>query len=46
MSGHTGIYNAQRVGQGKHRGELPESVRLGEVKQYRAQARSTEKDKE
>ncbi|WP_090208011.1 voltage-gated chloride channel family protein [Pseudomonas asplenii] len=46
VSGHTGIYNAQRVGQGKHRGELPESVRLGEVKQYRAQARSTEKDKE
>ncbi|WP_273820450.1 voltage-gated chloride channel family protein [Pseudomonas asplenii] len=44
VSGHTGIYNAQRVGHSKHRGGLPEDLRLGEVKQYRAQARSAEKD--
>uniref|UniRef100_UPI00036DEA0F voltage-gated chloride channel family protein n=1 Tax=Pseudomonas asplenii TaxID=53407 RepID=UPI00036DEA0F len=45
VSGHTGIYNAQRVGHSKHRGDLPEDLRLGEVKQYRAQARSAAKER-
>jgi H+/Cl- antiporter ClcA len=30
FSGHTGIYRAQRLGQGKHRA-LPEGMRLGEL---------------
>ncbi|MGC1331383.1 voltage-gated chloride channel family protein [Pseudomonas sp.] len=38
VSGHTGIYNAQRVGHSKQRSRgLPEDLRVGEVKQYRAQ---------
>ncbi len=41
VSGHAGIYNAQRVGQNKHQAHLPEELRLGEVKQYRAQKLST-----
>lgn len=38
VSGHTGIYNAQRIGSSKHRaGSLPEDLRLGEVKQHLAE---------
>lgn len=32
FSGHTGIYNAQRIGQTKHK-QVPEGVRLGDVRQ-------------
>ncbi|WAH56267.1 voltage-gated chloride channel family protein [Pseudomonas silvicola] len=40
VSGHTGIYNAQRIGHSKQRGRgLPEDLRLGELKQYREQER-------
>ncbi len=37
-SGHTGIYHAQRVGQGKHRRHrdaVPEGLRIAELAQYR-----------
>ena len=38
VSGHTGIYSAQRVGASKQRSrQLPEDLRLGEMKQHRAQ---------
>ena len=40
MSGHAGIYNAQRVGQNKHYAHLPEALRLADVKQYRVQEQS------
>ncbi|QKZ04648.1 voltage-gated chloride channel family protein [Pseudomonas eucalypticola] len=40
VSGHTGIYSAQRIGHSKQRGRgLPEDLRLGELKQYREQQR-------
>lgn len=41
-SGHTGIYHAQRVGNGKYRPALPEGLRLSEIAQYRLQARGAE----
>lgn len=37
VSGHTGIYHAQRVGQSKHRGVLPADIRLSEIKTFHAQ---------
>ncbi|MBP6894436.1 H+/Cl- antiporter ClcA [Pseudacidovorax sp. 1753] len=39
-SGHTGIYHAQRVGNGKYRPALPEGLRLSEIAQYRLQAKA------
>lgn len=37
VSGHTGIYHAQRVGHGKHRGVLPADIRLSDIKTFHAQ---------
>lgn len=37
FSGHTGIYNAQRVGYSKHRRTMPEELRLADVNQFRKQ---------
>ncbi len=41
FSGHAGIYHAQRVGHSKHRGSLPEELRIADVAQFRKQAAST-----
>ncbi|WP_295546546.1 voltage-gated chloride channel family protein [uncultured Pseudacidovorax sp.] len=41
-SGHTGIYHAQRIGQGKYRHVLPDGLRLSEIAQYRPQAKAAE----
>jgi H+/Cl- antiporter ClcA len=35
FSGHTGIYRAQRVGQAKAQGQLPEGIRLSEAAAHR-----------
>ncbi|HEY4093280.1 MAG TPA: voltage-gated chloride channel family protein [Luteibacter sp.] len=35
FSGHTGIYHAQRVGQAKHVRQVPEGMRLAEMRAYR-----------
>ncbi len=40
FSGHTGIYHAQRVGHGKHRGlgqAVPEALRIAELAHFRTQ---------
>ncbi|MGV8917861.1 MAG: voltage-gated chloride channel family protein [Pseudomonas sp.] len=34
VSGHTGIYHAQRVGRSKHRPTLPEELRLADLKRF------------
>ena len=39
FSGHTGIYHAQRVGQGKYL-RLPEGLKIGEIGAYRARRRA------
>jgi H+/Cl- antiporter ClcA len=39
FSGHTGIYHAQRVGQGKYLW-LPEGLKIGEIGAYRARRRA------
>jgi len=44
FSGHTGIYHAQRVGQGKYL-SLPEGLKIGEIGAYRAR-RQAERDQE
>jgi H+/Cl- antiporter ClcA len=41
VSGHTGIYHAQRVGHSKHHRALPEEIRLSDIKQFHAQREST-----
>ena len=38
FSGHSGIYNAQRVGHAKHR-PMPEGMKLGEMRAYRKKLR-------
>ena len=38
VSGHTGIYHAQRVGHSKHRRSLPEELRIADIAQFRRQA--------
>jgi H+/Cl- antiporter ClcA len=45
VSGHTGIYHAQRVGHSKHRHALPADIRLSEIKKFHSQrnAESTPK---
>ncbi|MGH8417891.1 MAG: voltage-gated chloride channel family protein [Pseudomonas sp.] len=45
VSGHTGIYHAQRVGHSKHHRSLPEEIRLSDIKQYHAQIRSAHERK-
>jgi H+/Cl- antiporter ClcA len=35
FSGHAGIYRSQRVGHGKHRHDVPQHIRLGEIAAYR-----------
>ncbi len=35
VSGHTGIYHAQRVGHGKHHRHLPEGLRISELAHFR-----------
>jgi H+/Cl- antiporter ClcA len=40
VSGHTGIYHAQRVGHGKHHRPLPEEIRLSDIRQFHARAKS------
>ncbi|KAF1027221.1 MAG: Chloride/fluoride channel protein [Pseudomonas sp.] len=37
VSGHTGIYQAQRVGHSKHRRSLPEELRLADIPTFKAQ---------
>ncbi len=44
FSGHTGIYHAQRVGQGKYP-SLPEGLKIGEIAAYRAR-RQAERERE
>ncbi|UPG94561.1 voltage-gated chloride channel family protein [Luteibacter aegosomatissinici] len=39
LSGHAGIYHAQRLGRAKHVRHLPEDLRLAEVKAYRKSLR-------
>lgn len=45
VSGHTGIYHAQRVGHSKHHRSLPEEIRLSDIKQYHAQIKSAHERK-
>lgn len=45
VSGHTGIYHAQRVGHSKHHRPLPEEIRLSDIKQYHAQIKSAHERK-
>lgn len=35
FSGHTGIYHAQRIGQGKHRRAAPEALRIADLASFR-----------
>lgn len=44
-SGHTGIYNAQRVGHAKHK-PLPDGLRIGDMGNYRKQLRRQALDRE
>ncbi|HAT33562.1 MAG TPA: voltage-gated chloride channel protein [Janthinobacterium sp.] len=39
FSGHTGIYRAQRVGHAKHFRHIPDGMKLGQIAQYRKQAK-------
>jgi H+/Cl- antiporter ClcA len=39
FSGHAGIYHAQRLGSAKHRRDLPEGLRLGDIPAYRRRQR-------
>ncbi|MDR0278616.1 MAG: voltage-gated chloride channel family protein [Paucimonas sp.] len=41
VSGHTGIYQAQRVGQSKHRHALPENIRLSEIRVFQGKQDAT-----
>lgn len=43
LSGHTGIYRAQRIGHAKHHRHVPEGLKLGEFSGYRRRVRDTKK---
>lgn len=45
VSGHTGIYHAQRVGHSKHHRPLPKEIRLSDIKQFHAQSESASERK-
>jgi H+/Cl- antiporter ClcA len=45
FSGHTGIYHAQRVGQGKYR-PVPEGMKIGEMRAYKAEIRKKHEEDE
>lgn len=38
FSGHTGIYHAQRIGQGKHRRAAPEALRIADLASFRGKS--------
>nr|WP_296310487.1 voltage-gated chloride channel family protein [Pseudomonas sp.] len=44
VSGHTGIYHAQRVGHSKHRQALPEELRIADIAQFRRKQAQEKKD--
>lgn len=44
VSGHTGIYHAQRVGYSMHRQALPEDLRIADIAQFRRKQTHEKKD--
>lgn len=44
VSGHTGIYHAQRIGHSKHRQSLPEDLRIADIAQFRSKQMQEKKD--
>lgn len=47
LSGHTGIYHAQRVGRSKYRGSIPEGLRISDLARLRKEEqRAPTKEKE
>jgi len=43
LSGHTGIYRAQRIGHAKHQRHIPEGMKLGEFPRYRQKIKEATK---